>query len=111
MPVVDKMTDDDLRSIIYKYDHVIVKFVDAQCPICKELEPTYRKLAESPAYKDVRFLRMQASENPVSSRQVRLTGTPFIATYYKGLLQACGLVKTAGELEEMLQDLVLLPLT
>lgn len=102
MPLIDEVTDADLRLLIYKYDYVIVKFVDEQCRVCKELEPAYFAFASSPYYKDIQFMRMSASENPVSSREVSLSGTPFIATYHKGRLQECGLVSTAEQIKDML---------
>ncbi|WP_347158845.1 thioredoxin family protein [Pontibacter chitinilyticus] len=107
MPIVDKASDEDLRSLVYKYEYVIVKFVDEKCPVCKKLAPFYKALAEDIAYKGVLFLRMNASENPVSRNEVRLTGTPFIAIYRKGMLQECGLVKTAEELKGLLDKLLI----
>lgn len=106
MPLIDKVTDKDLRSLVYKHDYVMVKFIDDTCPVCKELEPAYHAFTSNTAYTDIQFMRMKASENPVSRRQVSLTGTPFIATYYKGRLQECGLVSTAGQIKDMLDRLL-----
>ncbi len=106
MPLIDKVTDADLRLLIYKYDHVIVKFVDDKCLVCIELEPTYMAFAAESTYESIQFMRMNACENPVSSREVSLTGTPFVATYYKGRLQECGLVNTADDIKLMLTRLL-----
>ncbi len=83
-----------------------MKFTDDGCPICKVMEPKYRKISEESAFKNVSFLRMNAKENPVSSREVRLKGTPFFATYHNGLLADCGIAATETELREMLHSLL-----
>ncbi|MBF9254560.1 thioredoxin [Pontibacter sp. 172403-2] len=107
MPLIDEVTDKDLRMLVYKHDFVMVKFIDDDCPVCKELAPAYHDFILDHTYKDVQFMRMNAVENPVSRRQVSLTGTPFIATYYKGRLQECGLVTTASQIKDMLDRLLL----
>ena len=106
MSLIDEVTDKDLRMLVYKHDYVMVKFIDDQCPVCKELEPAYHDFTLNHDYMDIQFMRMNSSENPVSRRQVSLTGTPFIATYYKGKLQECGLVTTASQIKDMLDRLV-----
>src|SRR5690606_26112763 len=85
-------TDADLRKIIFEHDRVIVKFIDDACQICQELAPSFEAFARSEIYKSVLFLKMNAKENPVSSKEVKVSGTPFVAIYKSGLLLYCGLV-------------------
>lgn len=99
-------TDADLRKIIFEHDRVIVKFIDAACPICEKLAPLFESLSRSDKYKSVLFLKMDAKENPVSSKEVKISGTPFIAIYKTGLLLNCGLVSDKQEIEDMLQQLL-----
>jgi thioredoxin 1 len=49
---------------------------------------------------------MDASENPVSSQEVKLTGTPFFATYLGGTIQECGIVDTEEGIRAMLVRLL-----
>lgn len=97
--------DDHLRQLIFKKEKVIVMFIDEACLVCKQLAPSYSKFSSEPAYSDITFVRMNASENPVSSQEVRLTGTPFFANYRKGILKECGVVATEEEIKVLLDNL------
>ncbi|WP_439882529.1 thioredoxin family protein [Pontibacter sp. MBLB2868] len=99
-------TDKDLRFLTYKYDYVIAEFVSDECPVCHEMTPVFEKMANAPSYKDVLFLIIDADENPVSSNQVKLTGTPFVATYKKSTLRNCRLIKDEDELRFILDQLI-----
>jgi hypothetical protein len=66
---------------------------------------TYSKLSESSRFQDIAFLIMEASENPVSSQEVHLTGTPFFAIYKNGVLLTCKLISDEKELEDLLTEL------
>lgn len=104
MPIVEA-NDEDLRQLIFEKDKVIVKFIDEACAVCKQLAPSFTGFATSPAYSDITFVRMHASENPVSSKEVKLTGTPFFATYRDGTLRECGVVATEEEIKTLLDKL------
>ncbi len=104
--MVTESNDNELRKIIFERSKVIVKFTAKDCPVCKALEPKYRKISEEPVYQEISFLRMDAKENPVSSREVKLKGTPFFATYHNGTLTDCGIAATEEELREMLRRLL-----
>jgi len=97
--------DDHLRQLIFEKEKVIVKFVDEACAVCKALAPTFTRFSSDPAYSDITFVRMHASENPVSSKEVQLTGTPFFASYRNGTLRECGLASSEDELKVMLDKL------
>ncbi|TXK45348.1 thioredoxin family protein [Pontibacter qinzhouensis] len=105
MPITES-NDDELRKLIFEKEKVIVKFTDEDCPICKILSPSFRKIATEPVYQQVTFVRMSARENPISSKEVKMTGTPFFATYRKGTLLDCGIVSTEQGIKEMLAKLL-----
>ena len=105
MTVTD-INDNKLRQLIFEEERVIVKFTDPACPICKSLSPSFRKLSADSQYQDIAFVRMKASENPVSSKEVKLTGTPFFATYRNGTIQECGIVDTEDGIRAMLERLL-----
>lgn len=106
MTTILESNDTELRKLIFEKERVIVKFTDEACPVCKELSPTFRQLSQEPRYQPITFVRMHAKENPVSSKEVKMTGTPFFATYRKGTLADCGVVATADGLRDMLQKLL-----
>lgn len=104
MPIVQAI-DEDLRQLIFEKEKVIVKFVDEACAVCRELAPCFTRFSSDPAYGDVTFVRMHASENPVSSQEVKLTGTPFFATYRDGTLRECGVVASEEGIKALLDQL------
>jgi thioredoxin 1 len=103
---IQSSSDAELRSIIFEKERVIVKFIDDDCGICKQLAPSMERFSQDPRYQDITFLRLEASENPVSSKEVKLTGTPFFATYFKGTLKQCGLYASEAEVKELLDSLL-----
>lgn len=105
MPV-HTSSDAELRSIIFEKEKVLVKFIDEDCAVCKKLAPSIEKFSNAPQYQEVTFLRLDASENPVSSKEVKLSGTPFFATYHKGTLKDCGLLSSEAEVQVLLDNLV-----
>lgn len=98
--------DNELRRLIFEKDSVIVKFIDEDCPICKALAPAFQDFASQPAYQSITFVRMNAKENPVSSKEVKMSGTPFFATYKNSKLKYCGTVSTEEGLRNMLDQLL-----
>lgn len=106
MAIVKESDDLELRTLIHSHDQVIVKFIDDKCEICKELAPKYEEMANEKKYKSILFLRIDAKENPVSSKEVKVSGTPFFAIYKKGRLIECGLIEEASGIKHMLEQLL-----
>lgn len=98
--------DNELRQLIFKKPKVVVKFTDEECPVCKIMSPKFRSMASEAAYKDITFIRMNARENPVSNKEVKMTGTPFFAVYRAGKLVDCGIAASEEELRAMLRKLL-----
>lgn len=104
MPVRDT-NDTELRTLIFDFQKVIVKFTKEQCTICERMARIFTQLSNNPEYQDILFLKMDASENPVSSQEVKLTGTPFFATYLNGMLNQCSLLSDKEALVTMVVGL------
>ncbi len=104
MPILES-NDNQLRKLIFENDNVIVKYTDEDCAICKLLYPSFTKFAAEPDFEHILFLRMNAKENPVSRKEVKMTGTPFFATFRKGTLLDCGIVSTEEGIKNMLLKL------
>ncbi|WP_114777483.1 thioredoxin family protein [Botryobacter ruber] len=103
---ITESNDNHLRQLIFEKPRVIVKYTDEECLICKELSPSFASLSSDPTYGEIVFVRMNAKENPVSSKEVKLTGTPFFATYKNGTLLECGVVSTEEGIKAMLAKLL-----
>jgi thiol-disulfide isomerase/thioredoxin len=104
MPVLHA-TDNDLRTLIFNNDSVIVKYVKEDCEYCRHLEPFYAQFSEDAMYRDIRFLKVDSGQNPVAQQEVGQKDMPFVSVYKKGLLIECGSVRTEEELRAMLQHL------
>ena len=104
MPVHDS-NDSELRTLIFDFRRVIVKFTQADCKVCAHMAHIFSHLSNTSQFQNILFLRMDAQENPVSSKEVSLTGTPFFATYLNGTLNHCSLVSDKAALLEMLSAL------
>jgi thioredoxin 1 len=105
MPIRE-VTDADLRNIIFENPRVIVKFTKTNCPVCERMHLRFLKLSQDKRYQNITFLRMDAAENPVSSQEVHLTGTPFFAAYRDSVLTECKLISDEEELEALLNTLL-----
>lgn len=99
-------TDNELRTIIFEYPRVIVKFIADDCPVCEELSPYYKRCAQNQRYEEITFVLMNAAENPVSSKEVALSGTPFFAAYKGSVLIYCSLISTEEGVENALKRLL-----
>lgn len=98
--------DNHLRQLIFEKPKVIVKFTDEACPVCKILSPKFQQLSKEPTYREITFVRMNAKENPVSQKEVKMTGTPFFAIYKDSTLLDCGIISTEEALRNMLAKLL-----
>lgn len=101
---LQEATDADLRQLIFAHSHVLVKFVDDDCLICKALAPKMTDLARDPRFAHVLFLRLDAKENPVAAREVGFTRAPFIVAYRDAHLKHCEAVFTEKRVEEILLE-------
>src|SRR5687768_9831116 len=104
MPVHDT-NDAELRTLIFDFRRVVVKFTKPDCNVCAHMAHIFSHLSNISQFENILFLRMDAKENPVSSKEVSLSGTPFFATYLNGTLSQCSLVSEKETLIEMLSAL------
>jgi thioredoxin 1 len=102
---IKQATDEELRSLIFENPKVIVMFTKINCPVCDRMGKRYLKLSHDRRFQGTTFLLMDSSENPVSSQEVHLTGTPFFAIYKKGILNTCKLISEEQELDDLLREL------
>ncbi|GAB3823921.1 thioredoxin family protein [Pontibacter rugosus] len=105
MMTITESNDNDLRRLIFDKERVVVKFVDETCPLCKALAPAFARFSTDPTFKHITFVRMNAAENPVSSKEVKMSGTPFFAIYRHATLVDCGIISTEEALKELLLKL------
>ena len=103
---IHETNDAGLPNYICRHTQVIVKFTGEDCPVCKELSPVYRELSEQERYRNIIFLRLDAEENPITSREVKQNGTPFMVAYRNGTLVSHKLANQKEDIVNMLEKLL-----
>ena len=102
---VKKATDDDLRSLIFEHDMVIVMYLIENSAVCKSIGRLYLKQSDRSLYENIIFLKINAAESVVAAKIVGETGNPFIVSYKMGFLVRCEEVKTEKKLLKILTEL------
>ena len=103
---VHETNDAGLPDFVCRHERVIVKFTGPECAVCKELSPVYLALSDQESYRNVIFLKLDAKENPIASKEVNQSGTPFIVAYRDGDLIAHKLAGSKTDMVAMLDKLI-----
>ncbi|WKV11561.1 thioredoxin family protein [Marivirga harenae] len=84
--MIEKVTDINLEEMLKKHDKVVIKFYADWCGVCKAFAPQFRKMAED-ANDGIKFLEVNAPDNPKSRLSAGVYSLPFFATYENGELK------------------------
>lgn len=84
--MIEKVTDHNLGEALKNNDKVIIKFYADWCGVCKAFEPQFKKLAEESNTK-IKFLEVNAPDNPKARLSAGVYSLPFFASYEKGELK------------------------
>ncbi|WP_375577625.1 thioredoxin family protein [Marivirga tractuosa] len=84
--MIEKVTDLNLEDHLKKNEKVIIKFYADWCGVCKAFEPQFKKMAED-ANTDVKFLEINAPDNPKARLSAGVYSLPFFASYENGELK------------------------
>ncbi|SMG12418.1 Thiol-disulfide isomerase or thioredoxin [Marivirga sericea] len=84
--MIEKVTDINLDEYLKGNEKVIVKFYADWCGVCKAFEPQFKKMAEG-ADETVKFLEINAPDNPKARLSAGVYSLPFFASYEKGELK------------------------
>ncbi|MBK0403610.1 thioredoxin family protein [Adhaeribacter sp. BT258] len=95
-----------MPDFVCNNQRVIVKFTGKECAKCEELAPAYLDLSEQEDYSGIRFLKLDAEDNPIASKEVSQHGTPFIAAYRNGDLIGQQLAASKADMIKMLNSLL-----
>jgi thioredoxin 1 len=84
--MIEKVTDINLDEKLKKHDKVVIKFYADWCGVCKAFEPQFKKMAEDTS-DEVKFLEINAPDNPKARLSAGVYSLPFFATYENGELK------------------------
>lgn len=100
-------TDANLLLETAQHDCIILKYHTDECGVpCNKLVPVYENLSETEAYKNIRFLRINADNNPVAKAFILNKQAPIVTIYYRGRLIESRSVTTEAEMRALLNKLV-----
>lgn len=102
---VQKVTDQDFKSVVAANDKAIVKFFADWCGSCKLIAPKYRRLSEDERYDGVAFLETNAEENDFTRKEAGVDNLPFFAIYRDGKLVEGTATSKLDVVEKMLTKL------
>jgi thioredoxin-like negative regulator of GroEL len=84
--MIEKVTDINFEEQIKKNEKVVVKFYADWCGVCKAFEPQFKKMTEE-SNENIKFIEVNAPDNPKARLSAGVYSLPFFATYEKGELK------------------------
>ncbi|SMC00354.1 hypothetical protein SAMN00120144_1968 [Hymenobacter roseosalivarius DSM 11622] len=97
--------DEGLRRLVHQHLKVFAKFTAPDCVICERLAPSFAEFASQEQFDAIRFLRLNADENPVARKLMNEKDAPFFVSYCQGHLLECDMLFTEEEVQTMLTRL------
>jgi thiol-disulfide isomerase/thioredoxin len=82
---VETCTDESFSELLNQGGAIAVKFYADWCGSCKLFSPKFRRMSEDEAYSGIRFVEINAEENPESRRLAGVDNLPFIAVFNQGI--------------------------
>lgn len=99
-------TDDaGLRRLTHEHLKVLAKFTADDCTLCAALAPSLERFAGDPTYAGIKFLRLNAAENPVARHLMNKRAAPFFVSYCQGRILECDTRHSEDEVRAQLQRL------
>lgn len=86
--MVELVTDANFNEQLQNNEKVVVKYYADWCGSCKLFSPKFRRLSETEDYSDVKFLDINAEENPEARKLAGVSNLPFFAVFKNGELVA-----------------------
>lgn len=99
---VIKTDDTQFDTLLASNEKVVVKYFADWCGSCKLFAPKFRRMAADDRFSGVKFLDVNAEQNPLARGKAGVNNLPFFAVFKNGELVE-GLSTTK---EEMVNELL-----
>jgi len=84
--MIEKATDISLEKQLKNNEKVVVKFYADWCGVCKAFEPQFKRMTEE-TDGSIKFLEINAPDNPKARLSAGVYSLPFFASYENGKLK------------------------
>jgi Thiol-disulfide isomerase and thioredoxins len=101
---IEKIQDNEFQQHLESGELLVVKYYADWCGNCKLIAPKFRKLAEAQEGNAVRFLDINAEENPEARKAAQVTNLPYFAVFKNGELKEGAATSRIQAVEEMLNN-------
>jgi thiol-disulfide isomerase/thioredoxin len=81
--MVQTLTDDNFQQTISE-GNVIVEFWAGWCGSCRLMKPKFKRLSDDPNYAGVKFVDIDAENNPSARKWANVSSLPFFVTVKDG---------------------------
>lgn len=102
---VQKVTDEDFKSIVEKEDKVVVKFFAGWCGSCRLFAPKFKRMAGEEAFKEVVFLDVNAEENEAARKWAGVDSLPFFVTVKNGEIVKAETTAKEESVRKMIEEI------
>lgn len=102
---VEIVNDSNFNTEIVSHERVIVKYYADWCGSCKLFAPKFRRLSEDERFTGIRFLDVNAEENPEARKLAGVDNLPFFAVFHKGQLVSGEATSKVEQVVAMLENL------
>ena len=82
---VSLITDSEFLSELSVQNNIVVKYFTDWCGSCRLFRPKFIKLSEDKQYSNVRFLDVNAEDNPIARKMANITHFPAFAIFKNGV--------------------------
>lgn len=98
-------SDVDFKEALSGNEKVVVKYFANWCGSCKLFAPKYRRLSADERFSDVKFLDVNAEENPEARKLAGVNSLPFFAVFKNGELVEGAATSLEPKVVEMIESL------
>jgi thiol-disulfide isomerase/thioredoxin len=81
---VEIVKDDSFKAELEQHERVIVKYYADWCGNCRLFAPKFKRLSNDERFEGVRFIDVNAEENPEARKAANVSNLPFFAIFKNG---------------------------
>jgi len=104
--MVVKTTDAEFAQLLQSNENVVVKYFANWCGNCRLFAPKFNRMSDKEEYKGVKFLDINAEENPEARKLGGVNNLPFFAVFKGGKLVAADSTSKEEMVEKLIKQII-----